>query len=101
MTAAKASFQLSQPSADVLGVSGVLTFDNAEAAWQVLRKSVHGSQATRLDLAAVERSDSAGLACVLALLAEAQQQGRTLHVSHPPAGMHALATVCAVDHLLV
>lgn len=96
--AAGASFELNQSAPGVLGVSGVLSFDNAQAVLRDLRGAMRAREVTQLDLAGVTRSDSAGLACILAVLAE---QSQPVHVAHVPASMHALATVCAVDTLLV
>jgi phospholipid transport system transporter-binding protein len=54
----------------------------------------------RLDLTGVHQSDSAGLACVLAVTAEADRSGRTLQVVQIPAGMRVLAQVCEVEPLI-
>ncbi|OZB61738.1 MAG: sulfate transporter [Lysobacterales bacterium 14-68-21] len=83
-----------------LAVSGVLTFDTAKEAWLELRGRVADASAKVLDLSAVERSDSAGLACVLAVLADAGKRGQRLKVSGLPAGMRRLAQVCEVEPLL-
>lgn len=82
-----------------LAVHGVLDFDTAAAALAAIRAALEGGVA-RLDLAGVSHSDSAGLACVLAVAAEANQCGRPLAVVGMPAGMRALAQVCEVDTLL-
>ncbi|MEN6540812.1 MAG: STAS domain-containing protein, partial [Mizugakiibacter sp.] len=54
----------------------------------------------RLDLGDVAAADSAGLACVLALLARARRAGRALAVANLPAHLRALARVCDVEALL-
>ena len=102
MTAvAKGGFQLDAGTPGALGVSGMLNFDTAAAALQQIQSAL-AADATKgqLDLAGVSRSDSAGLACVLAVTAEAARRGRTLQVIHMPAGMQALAKVCEVDQLM-
>ncbi|MFC5437381.1 lipid asymmetry maintenance protein MlaB [Rhodanobacter umsongensis] len=83
-----------------LGVSGVLTFDTAAAALQMIQDALAGGTVGRLDLAGIRHSDSAGLACVLAVTAEAGRGGRALQVVNMPAGMRVLAQVCEVDRLV-
>ncbi len=84
----------------VLAVRGVLTFDTAREAWREMRERLADGMAKKLDLSAVERSDSAGLACVLAVLADAGKRGQQLEVSGLPAGMRRLAQVCEVESML-
>jgi phospholipid transport system transporter-binding protein len=93
-------FQLDTRAPGTLGVSGVLSFDTAAAALQMIRAALAGGAVGRLDLAGVRRSDSAGLACVLAVAAEADRRGQALDVVNIPAGMQLLAQVCEVDRLL-
>jgi phospholipid transport system transporter-binding protein len=95
-----AAFQLQRTAPGTLGVSGVLSFDTAAAALAAIAAALAAESIARLDLDGVERSDSAGLACVLAAQAEARRLGRTLEVENLPAGMLALAQVCEVDALL-
>jgi phospholipid transport system transporter-binding protein len=97
---AGSGFRLSTATPGTLGVDGVLDFGTAAPALQAMRAALAGGQVARLDLAGVSRSDSAGLACVIAALAEASRQGHGLQVVHMPAGMRALATVCEVEQLL-
>lgn len=86
------------PAPDTLAFAGSLTFTTAA---QALRE---GSQAlarrSRLDLSGVEHTDSAGLAVVLALLAQASRGGQPLALLHAPEGMLALAEVCDARGLL-
>jgi phospholipid transport system transporter-binding protein len=95
-----AAFQLQQAVPGTLGISGVLSFDTAAAALKAITAALAAGPVERLDLAGVERSDSAGLACVLAAQAQARQLGRTLVVQNMPEGMRALAQVCEVDTLV-
>jgi phospholipid transport system transporter-binding protein len=100
-SAAERGFQLSTGTPGTLGVSGVLSFDTAASARQEIESALaEGAAVTRLDLAGVRHSDSAGLACVLAIVAEAGRRGRALQVIHMPAGMQVLAQVCEVDRLM-
>ncbi|SEI59789.1 STAS domain-containing protein [Frateuria terrea] len=95
-----AAFQLDRPAPGTLGVSGVLSFDTAAAALDAIGTAMAAEPVARLDLAGVVRSDSAGLACVLAAQAEARRLGRAIGVENMPAGMRALAQVCEVDALV-
>ncbi|KRE89853.1 sulfate transporter [Frateuria sp. Soil773] len=94
------AFRLSREAPRVLGVGGELTFATAAAALPAIVQALAAEPCDRLDLAGVERSDSAGLACVLAVQADMAQRGRPLQVSNVPAGMRALALVCEVDGLM-
>jgi phospholipid transport system transporter-binding protein len=91
------AFQLVTAEPGTLGVRGVLSFDTAAAAMQAMVAALAGGRFERLDLGEVRRSDSAGLACVLATVA---QPGKTLRVVRMPPEMRALATVCEVDLLI-
>jgi phospholipid transport system transporter-binding protein len=95
-----AAFQLERAAPDTLALSGVLSFDTAAAALKAIGAALVAEPVERLDLAGVERSDSAGLACVLAAQAQARQLGRRLIVENMPEGMRALAQVCEVDVLV-
>ncbi len=88
------------PDADTLALSGELTFATAA---QALREGAHALAAgapSRLDLKGVTRVDGAGLACILALVAEASRNGRRLHVLNLPDGLRALARVSDTEMLL-
>ena len=101
MTEVAESFQVSQRGSSALVVAGTLSFDTAHAALLALREGLRkGASVEELDLSAVKHSDSAGLSCVLALLAGARSHGRRLVVTHLPEGMRALARVCEVEPLL-
>lgn len=93
-------FRLLTGTPATLGVAGVLDFDTAAPALQAIQSALAAGQVNQLDLAGVGRCDSAGLACVLAAVAEAARHGRELRVIHMPAGMQALASVCEVDGLM-
>lgn len=97
---APARFQLDTSTPATLGVSGVLSFDSAGAALQAIQSSLASGGVVRLDLAGVSHCDSAGLACVLAAVADASGRGHALQVVGMPAGMLTLAQVCEVDRLL-
>lgn len=94
------AYQLQRPAAGTLGISGVLSFGTAAAALADIGAALAAGPVERLDLAGVVRADSAGLACVLAVQAEAQRLGRPLAVVNMPEGMRALAKVCEVETLV-
>ncbi|HEV2541077.1 MAG TPA: STAS domain-containing protein [Frateuria sp.] len=94
------AFRLDRATPGTLGIAGVLSFDTAAAALADIMAVLAAGPIARLDLAGVERSDSAGLACILAAKAQAQRLGRPLDVVNMPAGMRALAQVCEVDALV-
>jgi phospholipid transport system transporter-binding protein len=98
--AAGHGFELDTRAPGTLAVRGVLSFDTAAAALRTIQAALAGGAAARLDLAGVGRSDSAGLACVLAVAAEADRRGQALEVVNVPPGMQLLAQVCEVDRLL-
>jgi phospholipid transport system transporter-binding protein len=100
MTSSPMPLQIDEGVPGSVRVSGVLTFANAASALVALSAAVARDGRHTLDLAGITRTDSAGLACVLAVLAEAAQQGRKLAVRNMPEGMHLLASVCEVEGLM-
>jgi phospholipid transport system transporter-binding protein len=95
-----AAFELSAAQADTLAVGGALTFGTAREALAAIDLALRQDARRQLDLSAVQVCDSAGLACLLAVLAQAGQRGQAVRVIHPPAGLLALARVCEVESLL-
>jgi phospholipid transport system transporter-binding protein len=93
-------FRVASDVPDTVSVSGTLSFATAANALQAMRAAFARHDRHTLDLSGVKCCDSAGLACVLAALSEADQVGQTVKVVHVPAGMQALAQVCGVDPLL-
>jgi phospholipid transport system transporter-binding protein len=85
---------------DILAVRGVLTFATSGRAFTEGRRILTAGAQTRLDLADVTHADSAGLACVIALVAAANRSGRRLRITGWPEGLRALAEVCDVATLL-
>lgn len=98
--AASASLRVEDAAPDAVKVSGELVFANAAAALDSISAAVARDGRAVLDLDGVTRSDSAGLACVLAVVARSAEQGRALQVRHIPEGMQLLARVCEVEGLL-
>lgn len=97
---AERGVQLSTDTPGTLAVRGALSFDTAAGAFHAIETALVEGSVDRLDLAGVTHSDSAGLACVLAVVAAASRRGRRLEVTHMPTGMRVLAQVCEVDRLM-
>ena len=95
-----ATLQLNHGTPGTLDAVGALTFDTAAAALQAITAALAAAPVERIDLTGVQRSDSAGLACILAAQAEALRRGHPLAVRNLPAGMRALAQVCEVETLV-
>jgi phospholipid transport system transporter-binding protein len=98
--AADNAFKLDRGTPGALAVSGALSFATAAVALRALNEALQAGDRSRLDLAGVRHADSAGLACVLAVLAEACRRGQTVSLQHVPDGMRMLAQVCGVEFLL-
>lgn len=94
-----AEVQVVERAPDTLAVSGPLTFASAAHAFARAQTLLDGRE-MHLDLADVQRVDSAGLACTLAMMACAHRRGGRLDVVHAPAGLTALAKVCGVASFL-
>ena len=93
------TFQVTRAAPDAVQVSGALTFATAAQALSAINAAA-AEGCRQVDLAGVSQSDSAGLACVLAALAQAVESGRPLALRNVPEGMRVLASVCEVDQLL-
>lgn len=102
MTIAAAShgFELTASASGVLGVTGLLNFSTAAAATQAIQSALSDRSITQLDLTGVSHADSAGLSCLVTVMAEAAEQGRSLKITHMPSGLQALAKVSEVDQLI-
>lgn len=97
---ADANIACRSPDRDTLALAGVLTFATAAKALAAGERELAAGAQTRLDLAGVTRADSAGLACIVALVASASRAGRELTVVNWPERLRALAAVCDVAELL-
>lgn len=91
---------VSRSDPGTLVVTGPLVFTNAAHALASAREVLREGHHECLDLGGVTAVDSAGMACVLAIMADACQRGDRLRVVHAPAGLTALARVCDVAPLL-
>ncbi|MGA7297519.1 MAG: STAS domain-containing protein [Rhodanobacteraceae bacterium] len=85
----------------VLAMSGPLTFASVAAAWREGKARILAARPTVLDLAAVQRADSAGLACVLALLACGRELQPQLAIRNAPDSLRDLARVSDAEKWLL
>lgn len=81
---------IDRPAPGTLALAGALTFGTAASTWAEAGQRLAAEPFTTLDLAGIEQVDSAGLACVLALLAT---RPGTLRAVHAPESLLALARV--------
>ncbi len=88
-------------NADGLVLSGDLVYANASAAYREGLRLFRGQAPRHLDLAAIASIDSAGVAVLLAWLAEGARQGLVPTVRGLPATAMSLARVGGVLALLV
>lgn len=78
-------------------LSGVLDARTAPVLWQ--KRSLLCHKDNTIDLAQLSKIDSAGLACLVTLMAEASQHQATLVWKNPPSALLQLAKVSDVDTL--
>jgi len=97
---ADGAFRLERGEPGALAVSGTLGFATAADALKALNEALRAGDRVQLDLAGVRACDSAGLACVLAVLAEARRRGQAVGLQHVPDGLRTLARVSGVEALL-
>jgi phospholipid transport system transporter-binding protein len=98
--AAVTDIRVSEVAPATLALVGVLNFDTAAEALHRAGERLRDGHHDTLDLGGITAVDSAGLACVLAVMAAARRHGRTLKVTRMPADLTALAQVSEVDGLL-
>ena len=88
---------------DRVQVKGALTFVTArrarEAALEILKRS-QSSEPLTVDCSGVGESDSAGLAMLIDLLANAAARGRSVQYWNLPHGIRAAAKISEVDEIL-
>lgn len=93
-------FSVESDTLGTLRVSGAITFTNAARALAYVPQTPREGTPVTIDLSALENSDSATLAVLIAWSATAQARGGRLRYLHAPAGLLNLARLCAVDGLL-
>ena len=102
-TAASQRVEVVEIRPDRVQVKGALTFATArlarEASLDILKRSQSREPLT-VDCSGVGESDSAGLAVLIDLLANASAQGRTVQYWNLPPGIQAAAKISDVDVIL-
>ena len=85
-----------------LRITGPVLIADAVALLETGRGLLKGidSREVRVDLSAVEETDSAALAVLFGWLRSAQEQGKTLRFSSPPDSMISLASLYGVSETL-
>jgi len=82
---------------DVLRVRGALTFATVESLRGPGADALAGRAESTVDLAAVERADSAGLALLIEWLRVAHRRGASVHFTNVPAQLRAIAATSGLD----
>jgi phospholipid transport system transporter-binding protein len=79
---------------------GDVSFRTAEAILRASRRMFEGKDSLDLDLAAVTRTDSAGLALLLEWLRQAAVAGSEIRFSNIPEKIQAIAVTADISELL-
>ena len=95
-----AQASLSKDENSRLVIAGDLSFASVPALWGQWRSTGSEGDVVDVDLSRVERSDSAGLALLVACLRDARQTGRSVRFFNIPAQMLAMARVSGLDQVL-
>jgi len=83
-----------------LAITGDLSFATVPRLWNRWRSLADGRQALDIDLRAVQRSDSAGLALLIDGLRRAHQTGQSVRFFNIPEQMLAIARVSGLEEML-
>ena len=93
-------FSVETDTLGTLRVSGAITYSNAARALAYVPQTPREASPVSIDLSALENSDSATLAVLIAWSATARARGGALRYLRAPQGLLNLARLCAVDGLL-
>lgn len=93
-------FSLESDTMGTLRVSGAISFANAARALTQAPQLTRTGATLDIDLAALENSDSATLAVLIAWAAAVKKRGATLNYRRAPQGLRNLARLCDVETLL-
>ena len=83
-----------------LAISGDLNFDSVADLWRNCHDRFSDREVLDIDLGGVQRSDSAGVALLVACLRQAHHSGKTVRFFNMPAQMLTLARVSSLDQML-
>ena len=89
-----------EPRKDGFAVCGDLQAAWVPALYRDARQQLAGSGPLTVDLAQVERADSAGVALLVEWLRQARAQGRELRLVHLPQQMRSIIRVAGLERLL-
>lgn len=89
------------PDASIQSVSGALTFETVPGLYQRAASWFAGAGDLVLDLAQVERTDSAGLALMLEWLRRAQSEKRKLVFTNIPTPVQTLIRINGLQDVLL
>ena len=92
--------ELQEDSDGRVSVTGVLSFGSVNQALKIMQPLLEDRNAILVDLSAVERADSAGLALLVEWVSRAKQNGIELTYCDIPQQMLAIARVSGLDALL-
>lgn len=81
-------------------LSGELGFGTVSGLLKSSRAGFSNADAIEVDLSAVTRADSAGLALLIEWLRTAERAGRTISFVNMPAQMQSIARICGLDDIL-
>lgn len=94
------AFNVERRGEGLYAVSGELTFDTVPAVWQETRDWFTEGGAVVIDLAGVNRADSAGLALLLEWLRGAERRDARVAFEHLPVQIQAMAHLTALESVL-
>lgn len=92
---------LHQLADNTLQLHGVINAQTVLALVQELEEYVCANHTLTLDLSHVQYSNSCGLALLIACLRTAKKQNKTVHFTHLPQQIQAMANVMGLSELLL
>ena len=93
-------FSVESDTLGTLRVSGAISYSNAASALARMPQPGRKGGTMDIDLSALEKSDSATLAVLIAWAARASREGVTLRYIRVPQGLRNLAKLSSVDQML-
>ena len=82
-------------------LGGQVSFQTAETILRESAKLFAAHERIRINLSAVERTDSAGLALLLEWISQAAKSGKQIAFDEIPEKIHAIAVTAEIDELLM
>ncbi len=86
--------------ADRVKVCGALNQQTVSGGWDQQSATLTGRESLCIDLAGVSTTDTAGLAWLINLLAEARSSECQVHLTNVPSGLIKLAKISDIESLL-